>query len=108
MEANNVAEVFPPGEFIKEELEARDWTQDELAEILGRHRAVISAIVNAKREISADLARDLGTAFGTSAQYWMNLETSYRLFTEGTVSESVARKARLFRKAPVKEMFRRN
>jgi HTH-type transcriptional regulator/antitoxin HigA len=110
MDANNlaVAEVFPPGEFIKEELEARGWTQDDLAEILGRHRAVISAIVNAKREISADIARDLGTAFGTSAQYWMNLETSYRLFSESLPNDTVARKAQLFRKAPVKEMIRRN
>lgn len=108
MDANTVAEVFPPGEFIKEELEARGWTQDDLADILGRHRATISAIVNGKREVSADIARDLGTAFGTSAQYWMNLETSYRLFSETRSNESVARKANLFGKAPIKEMIRRN
>jgi len=30
------AEVFPPGEFIREEIEARGWSQVELAEILGR------------------------------------------------------------------------
>ena len=29
------AEVFPPGEFIREEIEARGWSQVELAEILG-------------------------------------------------------------------------
>jgi HTH-type transcriptional regulator/antitoxin HigA len=108
MDANTVAEVFPPGEFIKEELEARGWTQDDLADILGRHRATVSAIVNGKREISADIARDLGTAFGTSAQYWMNLETSYRLFSATHSNESVARKANLFGKAPIKEMIRRN
>ena len=108
MDTNTVAEVFPPGEFIKEELEARGWTQDDLADILGRHRATISAIVNGKREISADIARDLGAAFGTSAQYWMNLETSYRLFSETHSNESVARKANLFGKAPIKEMIRRN
>ncbi|PYT98253.1 MAG: addiction module antidote protein, HigA family [Acidobacteria bacterium] len=108
MDTNTVAEVFPPGEFIKEELEARGWTQDDLADILGRHRATISAIVNGKREISADIARDLGAAFGTSAQYWMNLETGYRLFSETHSNESVARKANLFRKAPIKEMIRRN
>jgi HTH-type transcriptional regulator/antitoxin HigA len=108
MEPNTVAQVFPPGEFIKEELEARGWTQDDLADILGRHRATVSAIVNGKREISADIARDLGIAFGTSPQYWMNLETSYRLFSETHSNESVARKANLFGKAPVKEMIRRN
>lgn len=108
MDAHTIAEVFPPGEFIKEELEARGWTQDDLAEILGRHRATISAIVNGKREISADIAYDLGTAFGTSAQFWMNLETSYRLFSKSYSNEDVARKAQLFKKAPIKEMIRRN
>jgi HTH-type transcriptional regulator / antitoxin HigA len=108
LDAHNIAEVFPPGEFIKEELGARGWTQDDLAEILGRHRAAISAIVNGKREISADIACDLGTAFGTSPQYWMNLETSYRLFSKVRSNETVARKALLFQKAPVKEMIRRN
>ena len=29
------AEVFPPGEFIQEELDARNWTQSDLADILG-------------------------------------------------------------------------
>jgi HTH-type transcriptional regulator/antitoxin HigA len=108
MEPQTVAEVFPPGEFIKEELEARGWTQDDLADIIGRHRATVSAIVNGKREISAEIACDLGTAFGTSAQYWMNLETSYRLFSAAHVNSSVARKATLFGKAPLKEMIRRN
>ena len=30
------AEVFPPGEFLADELEARGWTQTEFAEIIGR------------------------------------------------------------------------
>jgi len=36
MEERKVAEVFPPGEFIRDELEARGWTQEVFAEILGR------------------------------------------------------------------------
>ena len=31
-----VAEVFSPGEHLREELEARGWTQEEFAEIIGR------------------------------------------------------------------------
>jgi HTH-type transcriptional regulator/antitoxin HigA len=38
----------------------------------------------------------------------MNLETSYRLFSRAHSNESVARKAQLFQKAPLKEMIRRN
>jgi HTH-type transcriptional regulator/antitoxin HigA len=35
MSERRPAEVFPPGDFIKEELEARELTQGDLAEILG-------------------------------------------------------------------------
>ncbi len=31
-----VAEAFPPGEYIKDEIEARGWTQRDLARVLGR------------------------------------------------------------------------
>ena len=74
MENLTVAKAFPPGEFIKEELEARDWTQQSLAEIMGRQTSVVSAIVNGKRAISLDIATELSSAFGTSADYWMNLK----------------------------------
>ena len=33
------AEVFPPGEFIKDEIEERGWTQEYLAELLGKSGA---------------------------------------------------------------------
>jgi addiction module HigA family antidote len=39
----------------------------------------ISAIVNGKRSITADTAIRLARYFGTSAQYWMNLQTAYDL-----------------------------
>ena len=36
MNARMPAEVFPPGEFLREELEAQEWSQQELADILDR------------------------------------------------------------------------
>ena len=50
------AEVFPPGDFLKEELDARDWTQTVLAEILGRPMPLVSGIVLGKRRITPDTA----------------------------------------------------
>lgn len=73
------AEVFPPGAFIREELEARGWTQRDLAEILGRPLSAINQIILAKRGITPKTAQELAAAFGTSAQFWLNLETAYRL-----------------------------
>lgn len=74
-----IAEVFPPGEFIKEELEARNWSQAFLAEIVGCHTSIIDEIISGKRAITHDTAKALGEAFGCSAQYWMNLESAYKL-----------------------------
>lgn len=103
------AEVFPPGEFIREELEARGWTQAELAEILGRPPRLISELIAGKRAVTAETAKGLGEAFGTGAQFWMNLESAYQLFKVQPSGREgvVARRARLYEKAPVKEMIRR-
>ena len=49
-------EVFPPGEFIKEELEARGWTQTDLAAILGRPFQLVNDIITAKRTITPETA----------------------------------------------------
>ena len=56
------AEVFPPGEFMKEELAARGGTQADLAEILGRPPRLVSEIIGGKRAISPETAKGLGDA----------------------------------------------
>ena len=103
------AEVFPPGEFIKEEIEARGWSQVEFAEILGRPPRLVSELIAGKRAVTPETARGLGQAFGTSAQLWMNLEGSYQLSkTVHDGSNSISRRAKLYEIAPVKEMVRRH
>ena len=59
------AEVFPPGEFIKEEIEARGWSQVEFAEIIGRPPRLISELIGAKRAVTPETAKGLAAAFGT-------------------------------------------
>ena len=80
MAERKIAEVFPPGEFIKEELEARGWSQIDLSEIIGRQPNVVNEIIMGKRSITPETATALGEAFGTSAQLWMNLESAYQLW----------------------------
>lgn len=67
----------PPGEFIKEELKERGWTQSHLATIMGVPIQRINTIISGKRGITADTAIRLGRAFGTSAEMWMNLQSAY-------------------------------
>jgi HTH-type transcriptional regulator / antitoxin HigA len=100
------AQAFPPGEYIKDELEARGWTQADLAEILGRPAKVVSDLVAGKTSISPETAHGLGEAFGTGAQVWMNLDSAYRLW-KLQPNDAIARRAKLYTKGPIKEMIRR-
>jgi HTH-type transcriptional regulator/antitoxin HigA len=103
------AEVFPPGDFLREELAERGWTQEVFAEIIGKSERLVNEIIAGKREITPPTAQALGAALGTSAQFWMNLETAYRLHlnSERTAADAVSRRARLYSVAPVKEMVKR-
>ncbi len=76
------AEVFPPGEFLQDELDKRGWSQVEFAEIIGRSPNVVSEIVKGKRGITPESAKAIAAALGTSPHYWLNLEAAYRLGTE--------------------------
>ena len=76
------AEIFPPGEFIRDELEARGWTRGDLAQIMGRPLQMVNEVVAGKKQITTDTALGLAKAFGDDdALYWMNLENVYRLAT---------------------------
>jgi len=108
MITKKAAEVFPPGEFIKEELEARNWTQTELAEIIGRQSSLISELLAGKRSISPDLAKELGAAFDTSAELWLNLENSYQLWRAKETDKAISKRAKIYQFAPVKEMVKRH
>jgi len=103
------AEAFHAGEFIREELEARNWTQTDLSEILGLSFRLVNELINAKRSVTPETAKALAEAFDTDPQYWMNLESAYQLWRvhEGSEGSQVARRASLFVKAPVGEMIRR-
>ena len=79
-----VAEAFPPGDFIEEELEARGWSQAYLAEAIGKDDETIAELIDGNREVTPDIAERLGAAFGTGAQLWLNLEASYQSHRNAT------------------------
>lgn len=103
------AEVFPPGEFLADELEARGWTQSEFAEIIRRPLKVVNEIIAAKKAITTDTAREFAAAFGTSPQYWLNLQTAYDLFQTAPASNTniISREAWLRDRFPIREMIKR-
>ena len=76
------AEVFPPGEFVREELAARGWTQATLAAVINRPIQVVNMIIRGKKRITARTAHELAAAFGASPELWMNLQSAWDLHCE--------------------------
>jgi len=69
-----------PGEMLKEEFLAEyRLSQSRLAKAVGISPNRIAEIVNNRRRITADTALRLGLYFGTSAEFWMNLQSRYDL-----------------------------
>ena len=68
-----------PGELLRDELEEIGTSLNELARALRVPMNRISALVNGKRSITADTAMRLARYFGTSPQYWLNLQSAYDL-----------------------------
>jgi HTH-type transcriptional regulator/antitoxin HigA len=105
--ATSTTPLFAPGEYIKDELETRGWTQDTLAHILDRPLRTVNQIIAGTKAITAQTAQELAAAFDTSPELWMNLESAYRLQLDKQDSNDVARRAKLHETAPVQEMIRR-
>lgn len=104
----SIPEAFPPGEDVREELEARGWTQLDLAAIIDRPASVVNDIISGRRSITAETAALLGRAFNTSAQFWLNLQAAYNLaMTDAKSDDAVERRRRLYEKAPMRDILRR-
>jgi len=68
-----------PGEHLAEELQALNMSAAELARRIGVPTNRVTQILNGARSITGDTALRLGHFFGTSAQFWLNLQSLYDL-----------------------------
>ena len=72
-----------PGEVPLEEfLEPLGVSQNRLAVAIGLPPRRINEIIHGKRRVTADTALRLSRYFGTSARFWLNLQTRYDLEIE--------------------------
>lgn len=103
------AQLVLPGRILKQELEARGWAQRDLAVILGRPEQVISEIISGSKQITPETSVELSQAFGTSPEFWHNLEANYRLELARTQVQGdvIARRSRLYSELPLREMANR-
>ena len=80
---NDLIDPIHPGEILMEDfIEGFGITQNRLAVAIGVPPRRINEIVHGKRGITADTAIRLARYFGTSEEFWMNLQSNYELRLE--------------------------
>lgn len=91
-----------PGEHLAEELETLGMSAAELARKIEVPTNRITQILNGMRSITGDTALRLAHFFGTSAQFWLNLQSLYDLrLAEEKAGKSIKGLPRLKRHEPV-------
>lgn len=68
-----------PGEHLAEELEALGMSASELARRIKVPANRVTEILNGDRSVTGDTALRLAHFFGTSAEFWLNLQGLYEL-----------------------------
>jgi addiction module HigA family antidote len=72
-------EPIHPGEHLAEELNELRLSAAAFARQIGVPTNRVTQILNAQRSISGDTALRLAHFFGTSAQFWLNLQSLYEI-----------------------------
>ena len=81
-----------PGEHLAEELKALRMSAAELARQLGVPTNRVTEILNGRRTITGDSALRLAHFFGTTAEFWLNLQSLYELrLAQKKAGESISR-----------------
>lgn len=107
MDRRQIVQVEPPGTFIKEELDARGWSQRDLAYVLGKKEQELSPIFSGARAITPDMARLLGDAFDVPAEFFANLQKQFDLSRAKEPDPAIRTRGLLQAAFPVREMVRR-
>jgi HTH-type transcriptional regulator/antitoxin HigA len=97
------------GDIIKDELEVLNWTQEDLANIMGMSKKGINEIITNKSTITIETAKLLSKSLGPSPQFWINADTNYRLRLnkEAKKERESALKAEIYKHMPVREMIKK-
>jgi addiction module HigA family antidote len=91
-----------PGEILMEEfLKPMEISQNKLARAIGVPPRRINEIVLEKRSVSADTALRLAQYFGTSAKFWMGLQSDYDLdITKDKVGQRIQKEVSVYAARP--------
>lgn len=99
--------AIPPGELLKETLDAFSMTQVELAARMGRPTTIVNEIIKGKKSITPDTAIQLEHVLGTPAHIWIGLERDFQLIkAKLDERDRLTRQVTLLRKYPVAAMVK--
>lgn len=88
--------LIHPGEHLAEELKELGMSAAELARNLNVPTNRVTAILHGQRSITGDTALRLGHFFGTTPEFWLNLQSIYELrVAQSKSGKSVSRLPRL-------------
>ena len=91
-----------PGEHLAEELLTLKMSAAELARKIGVPTNRVTQILNGTRSVTGDTALRLAHFFGTSPQFWLNLQTLYDLRrAQQKAGKSIRRLPTLKRREPI-------
>lgn len=96
-----------PGSLVRALLSEADWSQTDLAHIIGSTPATINQIVNDKRPITAELAKLLGVAFARPPEEFADAQTRWNLALAPEPSEEVRSRALARSRFPIRSMIKR-
>jgi len=105
------ARNFGPGYFIREQMEYRNWSQEDLSEVMSITPKHLNKILQDKQAITLDMAKILAEVFETSPQYWLNLDANYRLWLDPEKSEKENQaeiKSKIYERMPIRDMIHKN
>jgi len=91
----NTMRPVHPGEVLKEELAEVGLSANAFAQALHVPTNRITAILKGTRSVTADTALRIAHFFGTTPEFWLNLQTSYDLkVAKAAVGRKVQREVR--------------
>jgi HTH-type transcriptional regulator/antitoxin HigA len=99
--------IVHPGVKLREELEARGWSQTDLVFVLGCQPKTVNQIINGKQGISPAMSKALGKALSLPAEYFADLQKKFDLLSANDPDPSVSLRAKMQQNYPIREMVKR-
>jgi HTH-type transcriptional regulator/antitoxin HigA len=100
-------DIQKPGDRVKALMEERNWSQTDLAYVLGVTSSTVNQVVNSKRPITPEMARLLEGAFDCSAEDLVELQARWSLQSVPKANPEIRSRAYVQTNYPVREMVKR-